>query len=282
MEDKHIDASRVREKIEEAVKEITPKKEAIFYNPNYRHNIKMIWESPKWRRANKASCAASIVETRPQETHKLKLTISSLSKKLKVPIHIFCGTENINDVLKIAASTRESPCKLFQIESGIKSTKEYNQLLMSYEYWENIQKCEKILIFQTDSSVCNKSAHKLEDFSVFDYIGGQWGNKRPSGFLTYGGCGGFSLRDYRMSILALKMFGNSGWQFGEDGFFAFFIEVLHGRVANQQEMDKFCSQLWWKEGCFGIHKLDLAKLSNTELKSVKIHCPNWISMTDLD
>ena len=139
MDDKHIDASRVREKIEQAVKEITPQKKVVSYNPNHRHNIKMIWESPKWDHAKEASCTASIVETRPQETQKLKITISSLAKKLRIPVHIFCGKENINEALKIAIKTRESPCKLFQIGSDIKNTGEYNQLLMSFEFWENIQ-----------------------------------------------------------------------------------------------------------------------------------------------
>ena len=49
----------------------------------------------------------------------------------------------------------------------------YSLLLARPEFWEALH-AEKVLIFQTDSVLCSRSAFTIDDFLAYDYVGAPW------------------------------------------------------------------------------------------------------------
>jgi len=97
------------------------------------------------------------------------------------------------------AVVNEMPTGLIQENSSSTNAHnhEYTRLMLSPGFW-NLLHCDRILIFQSDTVFCGNSSVRLEDFTMFPYIGGE------SPFLTRHGRihmnGGFSLRS-RVAML---------------------------------------------------------------------------------
>jgi len=223
-----------------------------------------------------------IVETRQSQTQALKIAVEGILKKIDAPLVLICGPDNAKEICQIMQSLKCRTYKILLLEESIRSATDYNEFLMSHDFWENVYKTVKILVFQSDSSICTKSKYEISDFMNFDYIGGQWKIRRPCGLEIYGGSGGFSLRDRKLSIQSLQLFGNVPWQFGEDGFYGFFIDVLGGVVALEEEIDQFCSEKQWKEGCFAIHKLKVNINDQALIQSLADHCPDWLKIKQIN
>lgn len=222
-----------------------------------------------------------VVETRKSQSRALRITIKSILEKINAPLTLICGDQNVIDTCDIMQSLKCETYKILRLKENIKCAKDYNELLMSFDFWNNICKSQKILVFQADSAICKRSDFKINDFQHFDYIGGQWKINRPCGLNIYGGSGGFSLRDRKLSLQALKLYGNVPWQFGEDGFYGFFIDVLGGVVAREAEIDRFCSEKQWKEGCFAVHKLRVNPNDQVLIHSLSVHCPDWLKIKQI-
>lgn len=223
-----------------------------------------------------------LVETRKSQSQELQIALESILGKINAPLTLICGNQNASDTCKIMQSLKCGTYKILQVETNIKCANDYNELLMSLDFWDNIYQSQKILVFQADSVICKKSNFQINDFMHFDYIGGQWKIHRPCGLNIYGGSGGFSLRDRKILMQALKLFGNAPWQFGEDGFYGFFIDVLGGVVAREEEIDQFCSEKNWNEGCFAIHKLRVNANDKEMIQSLVEHCPEWLKIKKID
>ena len=231
---------------------------------------------------NNSSISLVIVETRQSQSQALQIAVESVLRNIDAPVVLICGPENAEDICQIMQSIKCNAYRILLLKESINSATDYNEFLMSFDFWKNIYKTAKILVFQSDSSICIKSNFKIDDFMNFDYIGGQWKIKRPCGLKIYGGSGGFSLRDRRLSIQSLQLFGNVPWQFGEDGFYGFFIDVLGGVVAIEEEIDQFCSEKQWREGCFAIHKLKVDANDKDLIKSLADHCPDWLKIKKIN
>ncbi len=175
-------------------------------------------------------------------------------------------------VLIICSDKNESFIRTSYVEDLIKSKKiflwnmgdiedliscDYNKLLLSRELWSLLPDTKKIFIFQTDSFLCKKSQLKISDFKNFDYIGSPWDIDRPVGLKINGGSGGLSIRDIELSRKAIEFFDVLNWPGGEDGFFAFHIELLKGKVASLNEASKFSTQQHFYYKSYGCHKVSL-------------------------
>jgi len=68
---------------------------------------------------------------------------------------------------------------------------EYTRLLVSPGFW-NLLRCDRVLIFQSDTVFCRGSRVKLKDFKAFPYIGGETPAISGGGRIHMNG--GFSLR----------------------------------------------------------------------------------------
>lgn len=212
-----------------------------------------------------------IVETRKHLA--LEKVISSVLEVCKIPVQLFHSAFNREFILStgIAEKVENGQVVLSELAAHPLVPKDYNGLLMSPSFWKCMHGRRKILVFQADSICCSNSRYTLRDFAGFDYIGCNWGRQRPVGLVIDGGNGGFSLRDWAISMACLERFDPASWPGGEDGYFAFHMELMGGRVANGKESGRFGTQQKFLDKSLGAHQVNL--LEDTELEAFMEYCP---------
>jgi len=149
---------------------------------------------------------------------------------------------------------------------------EYNGLLLSEEFWRPFADIDKVLVFQADAFFCPGARDRLPKFLHFDYIGTPWTVQRPIGIRVPSGCGGFSLRDVKLSLAAIQSMSPSTWPGGEDSFFAASIEALGGRVANVNDSRRWGAQNSWRGAPIGGHQPH--HLSAASRLLLALRCPS--------
>jgi hypothetical protein len=198
-----------------------------------------------------------IIETR--ESLSLEKVLLNFVECTGLNVQLYCGLRNKDFVFKsrIADLVQSGKVMLNVLPVTSLTHAQYNAILLSETFWLSLMTHEKVIVFQTDSWICSGSPYRLSDFFHFDYIGSTWARKRPIGLTIDGGSGGLSLRDWRRSLEALREFEPKKWSGGEDGFFAFHIELLGGRVATMPEAGKFSTQNTFRDKSFGAHQISL-------------------------
>jgi len=165
--------------------------------------------------------------------------------------------------------------KIIFINATSITASDYNKILLSKPLWMGIP-FEKLLIFQTDSLICSNSDYSIDEFMSFDYIGSAWERERPIGLIIDGGSGGFSLRDTKLSLEAINKFTPDIWPGGEDGFFAFHMELINGSVAKFEDCLKFSTQEFFCAKSYGCHRVEL--LSQNERIAFREYEKNIVSI----
>jgi len=131
--------------------------------------------------------------------------------------------------------------------STIKSISDYNTLLTSLDFWQDIP-FDKVLIFQHDSGLLR---HGIDDFLQYDYIGAAWQ------FQDHGGNGGLSLRSKDTMIKILTNYKYLPHRHGnEDVFFSNHIEKVGGNLAPRNECMNFSVESIFSLGSLGYHAID--------------------------
>jgi hypothetical protein len=196
-----------------------------------------------------------IVETRRHPA--LEFVVSNFSRTLKIPIQLFHGTGNLEFIMSGAISVlvREGKVHLVELRIQDLGARSYNALLMTKGFWTLMGSRNKVLVFQTDAIACEQSEYRLSDFLSFDYIGSKWPRQRPVGLLIDGGNGGLSLRDWKKSYECLLRFPPENWTGGEDGYFAFHIDLMGGEVGRDTDCAQFCTQHDFLYRSLGAHKI---------------------------
>lgn len=196
-----------------------------------------------------------IVETRRHPA--LEFVVLNFSKTLKIPIQLFHGRGNLEFIMSsaISALVTEGRVRLVQLEADKLSARSYNALLMTQDFWTLIGGRTKVLMFQTDAIACEQSDYGLSDFLSFDYIGSKWPRERPVGLLLDGGNGGLSLRDWKKSYECLVRFPPQDWTGGEDGYFAFHMDLIGANVGRDADCARFCTQYEFLCKSLGAHKI---------------------------
>ena len=214
---------------------------------------------------------AVIVETRKHPA--LEFVVCQLARKLNIGIQIFHGPANKSFITNSAIRQFIDDGQVYLADLGIDKlhARMYNSLLLSKDFWSSIYGRNKILIFQTDSVLCENSKYRLEDFVKFDYIGSKWVRKRPVGIVIDGGNGGLSIRDWQLSTQCLDRFPADCWPGGEDGYFAFHLDLMGANVARSQDCARFSSQFDFTNKSFGGHNID--NMSASELKKFLRYSP---------
>ncbi|GGE39166.1 DUF5672 family protein [Actibacterium pelagium] len=212
-----------------------------------------------------------IVETR--ETPVLRYVIQNYLTYGEGPVHLILGPSTRKILRRSFFRNAIERGDLFvsMLDRDYLPATNYNALLMSEEFWNELIPGRKAVCFQTDSCICPQSKFSLNDFIDFDYIGSDWKEKRPHGMKIAGGCGGFSLRDVALSKAAVERFHTNLWRAGEDDFFGFHIELLQGKVASKESRGKFCSQSWFDYPSFAAHSVGHMR-PKTRLEFFK-YCP---------
>lgn len=199
-----------------------------------------------------------IVETRCHRN--LPFVVRQVIRRCDMPVQIIHGPDNRDFIQDRLGDVIESgQVVLSALGSDRLSGATYNGLFLSPRFWEALAGRGKILVFQTDAMLCRRSTYGIWDFMGFDYIGSRRPPRDGVGFLTGGGNGGLSLRDWTLTLKALNSFDPHRWPGGEDGYFSLFIDAVGGRVSTPEESDRFCGQRWFQRGCFGLHKPNFRK-----------------------
>jgi len=136
-----------------------------------------------------------IVETR--KDNRLAFAIKNITYYIpNWQLHIFHSEEN-KDFIKKTLGKQINNVVLHQLKTSINSPSDYNDLLLSYDFWNSLSKYKKALIFQSDSFMLRSG---IEKFVKYDYIGSpwKWWKKRFNDTKRVGGNGGFSLRNITM------------------------------------------------------------------------------------
>ncbi|WP_419663760.1 DUF5672 family protein [Desulfosarcina variabilis] len=219
-----------------------------------------------------------IVETRCHPD--LEYVIIDFHTKNDIPIQLFHGKSNVDFIMSTAVGdlVRRGNVVLTQLETDILTGDMYNALFLSKMFWNNIVGREKILIFQPDTICCSQSEYTIKDFINYDYIGSKWSRNRPVGMIIDGGNGGLSLRDWRLSYECLSRFSPRYWPGGEDGYFAFHIELIGGNVGKNDECAKFSTQEEFIFNSWGGHNISCLK--KNDLNRFLLYCPEAAFMTD--
>ena len=215
--------------------------------------------------------AAVIVEPR-KHSLLIPIVLDTIKKLPKnTTFYIFHGTGNL-DFIKEGLSDYIDSGKIILINMNVFNitVKEYSDILTTSEFWNNING-ENILIFQTDSCICNYPTHDISYFLKFGfgYIGAPLDHEINQNKLSAQN-GGFSLRkkSAMLAAIATKKENESTWP--EDMWFS----VVKKDITNPAPIEIasfFSVENVYKEGSFGIHKPWV--VFKNELNSLKRDCP---------
>ncbi|WP_040482057.1 DUF5672 family protein [Luminiphilus syltensis] len=218
-----------------------------------------------------------IVETR--EHPALHTVLHNIISHCAIPVQLFHGAENRNFIYSGPIARLIDDGQLTTTELNIRAPidlRYYNQLMLSRRFWDQILGRGKILIFQTDSMCCPGSSYRIDDFTAYDYIGSRWGRQRPVGLTIDGGSGGFSLRDWSRSVGCLERFPPTHWPAGEDGYFAFHLDLVGHRVASMAQAGRFSTQDTFTERSFGCHQI--SRLPVSKQQAFLRYCPEALDV----
>lgn len=213
-----------------------------------------------------------IVETRQHPF--LVGVIIDFIETLGINVHLFHGPSCTNFIKSTELRQYADDGRLVLTDIGVDSldARQYNALLLNHEFWKSIPGDTKVLVFQTDSVLCKNSIFSIYDFMSYDYIGSMWNRLRPNGLIIDGGNGGFSLRDKKMLLSCLDRFPPQKWRGGEDGYFAFHLDLIGANIARGEECAKFSTQHSFLYPSFGAHNVSKC-LSALQRNKFLNYCP---------
>jgi hypothetical protein len=196
--------------------------------------------------ASKYIDIAVIVE--PREHDNLKDVINNILENLKdVNVLIFHGNKNKQFILS-ELNDNIDKIKLINLNVNNLTVREYSDLLLTKNFWNQIN-YERILLFQTDSCICNYSDLILKDCQKYGFVGAPTRKYREYPYQN----GGFSFRRNSAMIKALNTIKKDEKYFPEDRFFS----LDKGRVVLSAHWDlanRFSVENYYNEKPFGQHK----------------------------
>lgn len=189
---------------------------------------------------------AIIVE--PRKHKNLKIVVKNILDNLvDVKVQIFHGNLN-KDFILSELSEMMDKIILSNLEVDNLTVYEYSDLLLTKQFWENVQG-ERMLLFQTDSCICNYSDSILEECQKYGYVGATVRLHREYPWQN----GGFSFRRKSNMIKAVNKIKKGQKFFPEDRFFSRdnpdVVNPAHINLSNRFSVEKY-----YYEKPFGQHK----------------------------
>jgi hypothetical protein len=192
-------------------------------------------------------CTAVIVE--PRKHKALEFVLSNFMNNLDYHWNfvIMHGTDNKEFVEQILNKfENKSRVKLVNLEVSNLSIYDYNNLLYSEKFYDNID-TEIFLVFQTDTIICNNKNNNINRFLKYDYVGAPWKHMNDVGN------GGLSLRRKSKMLEILKNC-NRDPHMNEDVFFSFGCDNAKPYKPSVKEAKKFSVESIYEDYPFGHHK----------------------------
>lgn len=198
-----------------------------------------------------------IVETR--EDNRLSFAIKNITYYIPDwQLHIFHSKENANFV-KDLLGEQIINIVLHQLEKPINTSKNYNDLLLDYNFWDSLSQYKKALIFQSDSFMLRSG---IDRFLKYDYIGApwKWWKRVFKDKKRMGGNGGFSLRSIAKMKEVIVKFKESvppdmPDYHNEDVFFSY--HLYHDKEAVLPSFRNallFASETFWCKKSMAVHQ----------------------------
>ena len=184
----------------------------------------------------------------PRKCDNLLIVVKNVIEKIpNAKINIFHGNVNFLFIINNFSSYINTKIFLYNINKDNLTVEQYNDMITSKSFWNSIEG-ENILIFQTDSIICNYEEEFIKECCNYGFVGAPvkkwdipWQN------------GGLSLRKKSLMIKAIddKKLGESFWP--EDRYFTFVKKDITNpapfNIANKFSVEKF-----YYPNPFGIHK----------------------------
>lgn len=204
---------------------------------------------------------AVIVE--PREHMYLKSVVENVLEKLvDVNVIIFHGNKNKDFIINNLSNKLD---KIELINMGIDNltVREYSDMLITIDFWNKING-ERILLFQTDSIICNYDEDILKECQSYGFVGAPTKKIREIPWQN----GGFSFRKKSKMIEAIKDIKNKTYYFPEDRFFSVNKKDIVN-PANWDLANRFSVETYYNEKPFGIHKCWLYQDKKHMMKLIK-------------
>ena len=135
---------------------------------------------------------------------------------------------------------------VLHINAPISTEQEYNLLLTSKEFWEQIP-FDKVLIFQHDSLLLREG---IEDFLQYDFVGA------PLYHIDFPAMnGGLSLRDKSASLEVINKIPYDG-SMNEDVWFCKQMQRLGRNLPTKEVAQSFSVETIYGLGSLGVHAID--------------------------
>ena len=175
-------------------------------------------------------------------------------------IIIFHGTNNIEIVKNTIINFDKNRVKLINLNVHNLSIPDYCNLFYNNWLYDNIP-TETFLVFQTDSIICPKYKHLINDFLKYDYVGAPWNDaimkdiKNVYGGKDRVGNGGLSLRKKSKMLEILNNYKEftqpkNGRFIPEDVFFS----IRTSNKPSDDEAKNFAIESVYNDKAFGVHK----------------------------
>jgi hypothetical protein len=216
--------------------------------------------------ANDGNHLALLLESR--ENSNAEFILRQLSRFLpsNYTVKLFV-TQNVSEYYCKIADKLANNIKVCILDHSLASVQDYNEIMLSIDFWTQFASFNKVLIFQFDTIMYRKG---IEDFYEYDYVGAPW----PVEYrIAEGGVGngGFSLRSINAMIECLKHSDNIEIQpynnsennlktfngkHPEDVFYSNAMEQLGFRVAPIRFAKHFSNETcYFTENPLGSHQL---------------------------
>jgi hypothetical protein len=196
--------------------------------------------------ASKYIDIAVIVE--PRKHKNLKIVVKNVIENLKdVKIQIFHGNLNKDFILNELKEYIDFII-LDNINEDNLTVREYSDMLLTKNFYNKI-KGERILLFQTDSCICNYNEDILKECQKYGFVGAPTKKKISIPWQN----GGFSFRKKSLMIMAVNTIKEGTKIFPEDRFFSREKQNITN-PAPFEIANRFSVENYYNENPFGQHK----------------------------
>lgn len=146
------------------------------------------------------------------------------------------------------------------IARNIKTINDYNQLLTSSRFWNELVRYDRILIFQHDSTLLRNG---IEEFLEYDYVGAPWK------FQEHGGNGGLSIRNPKAMLACIQKQLWNPKLGNEDVYFSNLLKDMpEFKLAPRDVCSKFSCESIFQLGTLGYHAIE-KYLTEEEVNQIK-------------
>jgi hypothetical protein len=217
--------------------------------------------------------ANAIVIVEPRKHQFLSTVIENFNKQMDSSwdLYVFHGKSTGNFASNAVQNIYKRRVFLVPLDSDNLNADEYNSLLKKKSFWNQIY-AENILVFQTDTVLCNKSLSNIYDFIHYDYIGCSINDttigsenvpKWWSGTHFYG-VGGLSFRKKSFIMKCLETIHTDD-NTAEDVFFSNCVAKSQNKPTTASQIANFCTQNKYTHNSFGAHKTSLLKRAGSSI-----------------